>query len=239
MIGVPVGIAVVAAVAYFATRPTENGPSGDCQDGQVMYQQCPDGSQIMTYQCINGVWVATGNQCAEPPPPGCQDGYVLYETCPDGSQIITHQCINGQWIPTGNQCAAPPPPPPECSPEGQYKSVCCFNYKQPLYYEQCTGGQWEPTGNECNPAGHHSHEICGQQHLTPDMWYMWYETTHQGETLPKATFYNHETGYYTALSFFHSHAELIQTLEYYYDRGAINDTQYQIALAQAANMGFT
>lgn len=76
MVAVPVGIALFAGALYYATRPPENGngngpPPGPCQDGFVMVQTCPDGSQIITDRCINGAWSPTGQACVAPPPQNC------------------------------------------------------------------------------------------------------------------------------------------------------------------------
>lgn len=282
MIGVPVGLAIVAAVAYFATRPAaENGPSGDCQEGAMLYETCPDGSQIVTYQCINGAWVPTGNQCAAPPPPGCQDGYVLYEQCPDGSQIITHQCINGQWVPTGNQC----PEPPGACPPGSLPHMyhCGDGSKVPL--KSCVGGQWVPgtqpcagyppyppmPGEPCAEGEHasycsyddsgfnkqylciygrwfpthgwtdrsHPYETCNIG--TTDYMHLYYKANYQGNIGVIIKYWHKINNRIesTSYTFIWTYQYLIEVLEDWIAEGRINGLQYQNAVLQAANMGFS
>lgn len=138
-IGIPAGLALLAGAIYFATRPAPEA----CQEGAVLIETCPDGTQVITHECINGVWVETGLTCADP---GCIEGTSMLEACPDGSHIVTHQCINKVWEPTGMTCEDIPPD--ECAPDSvPYTYRCDDGTIRGL--RVCVGGRWVPGRMTC------------------------------------------------------------------------------------------
>jgi DNA-binding protein HU-beta len=122
-----------------------------CSEGQELKRICWNGKEIVTHQCKDGEWAATGEKCPEPPDPKekpskCKNGRELIQECWDGSKIVTHRCENGTWIATDEEC--PPLPEPQRCKEGAEIKKTCWNGQVITLY-RCDDGEWIPTGETC------------------------------------------------------------------------------------------
>ena len=125
-------------------------PKG-CLEGQKLKKVCQNGEEIVTHECRDGQWVATGEKCPGPPDPQekpskCKNGQELVQDCWDGSKIVSHRCENGTWVATDEECP-PFPELPGCKKGAEIKKTCWDGSVIVLY--RCVDGEWVPTGETC------------------------------------------------------------------------------------------
>jgi hypothetical protein len=69
------------------------------------WEQCSNGSKVMTHRWINDHWQATGERCRTPPDkPECSDDAFAWDRCPDGTVYLAKICRDGKWVSTGFRC---------------------------------------------------------------------------------------------------------------------------------------
>ncbi len=56
-------LAAIAIVSALKKKEEPEPPPGPCEEGSTQTKVCPDGSTIITHNCVNGEWVETGNTC--------------------------------------------------------------------------------------------------------------------------------------------------------------------------------
>ena len=242
--------------SYVVTHTCQNGqwvptglacpgqpPPPVCNVGETIQQMCWDGNPIITHQCVNGQWHPTGLTCPDqppPPPPVCNEGEAHRFICPDGTKIVLKQCIGNQWVPGNQPCPGyppfPPAPPEPCSAGGGPPYYCCYDYREGQKGLACKhGGQWFPMhGLSCEG---NQPSIC--KHGTTDYIHLYYNYTFQGDLKLQYRFYDHiDNAIRSTQGFVGNQSQLMTSLDWRYNAGELNLTQYNNAIAQAQYMGF-
>jgi DNA-binding protein HU-beta len=120
-----------------------------CKKDQALKKRFWDGSEIVTHRCMDGIWVETGEKCAEidEESPECRDGQKIIQECWDGSTIISHKCEKGKWVATKRECPPFPEPKEKCK-DGDLKQRKCKDGSYIITY-RCKDAEWIPTYESC------------------------------------------------------------------------------------------
>lgn len=242
MVGVPVGLALLAGAIYFATRPAQGGngvpppPPPGCQEGTVMLETCPDGSQITSHQCINGVWVPTGLACAVPPPVECSpESYPHTFQCGDGTNITLRSCVGGRWVPGTEPCPGYPPYPtmPGLPCSGDYASYCDFDKYGFNRQYQCVYGRWFPIHGHTTKT--HPYGSCNQG--TGNYIHLYFDKTFPGDYCILVKWWDQvDNRINVTPGYICDYQTLIDGLNYWAGQGKINQVQYNNAITQFNHM---